>query len=103
MTKPTIVSGSLEAVLEKLANGEIPVVKVQYMGAWDKNISSPLGYGGEFTCDTWLYGTDVMFAHDVPTPQKKITMQINMSTDDPNFMELAIFSYNTASSPVVIS
>ena len=30
MTRPTIVSGSLETVLKKLANGEIPVVKVRY-------------------------------------------------------------------------
>lgn len=103
MTKPTIVSGSLEAVLEKLANGEIPVVKVQYQAYDVYSGGFTSGYGGEFTCDTNVYGTDVMFAHDLPTPQSKTTMQITMSTDDPNFMELAIFSYATRSSPLVIS
>ena len=103
MTKPTIVSGSLEAVLEKMANGEIPVVKVQYQVYKVFSGGGTHGYGGEFTCDTFVYGTDVMFAHDLPTPQSKTTMQITMSTDDPNFMELAIFSYATRSSPLVIS
>lgn len=97
MTKPEIVSGSLEAVLEKLANGEIPVVKVQYMGAWDKNISLPSAYGGEFTCDTWLYGTDISFSHIVFDRNYLSKYQIIMDLDDLSYLGLLVTPYNLSS------
>lgn len=102
MTKPTIVSGSLDAVIEKLMNGEIPVVKVQYQayevysGGWTS------AYGAEYTCETSIYDTDVMFVHDIPHPMQKNTVVIAMSTDDPNFMEMKIYPYDTQTSGVYI-
>ena len=102
MTKPTIVSGSLEAVLEKLANGEIPVVKVQYQAYGEYSGGFKSGYGAEYICDTFVYGTNVMFAHDIPHPLQELTVQIAMDADDPTVMEMTIWSYNTASTPSVV-
>lgn len=103
MTKPTIVSGSLEAVLEKLANGEVPVVKVQYQAYDVYSGGFTSGYGGEFTCDTNVYGTDVMFAHEIPSLRDKKSVQISMSTDDPSFIEMLVSVYATSPSIVEIS
>lgn len=103
MIKPTIISGSLEAVLEKLANGEVPVVKVQYQAYDVYSGGFTSGYGGEFTCDTNVYGTDVMFAHEIPSLRDKKSVQISMSTDDPSFIEMLVSVYATSPSIVEIS
>lgn len=102
MTKPTIVSGSLEAVLEKLANGEIPVVKVQYMGVWDKSNSVPLAYGGEFTCDTWLYNTSIIFDHFIACGHDQYSVRIALDIDDPNFVEMQLHPIQAYMSPIII-
>lgn len=102
MTKPVIISGSLDAVIDKLANGGIPVVKVQYQtyrklsGGWID------AYGAEYICDTFVYDTDVMFCHDIPHPQQEYTVSIAMSTDDPDYLEMRIWTHNTASTPSVV-
>lgn len=102
MTKPTIIRGSLEAVLEKLANGEIPVVKVQYMGIWDKKYTFPAAYGGEFICDTWLYNDAIFFTHDIPNVEGKMTTQITMFPDDLNAIEMMIYAGNIKTTPILI-
>lgn len=102
MTKPTIVSGSLEAVLEKLANGEIPVVKVQYMGVWDKTISVPFAYGGEFTCGTWLYNTSIVFDHFIACGHDQYSVRIVLDIDDPNFVEMQLHPCQSYMSPIII-
>lgn len=101
MQKPSIISGSLEAVLEKLANGEIPVVKVRYQ-SYSNNGSVVVGCGGEFTCHTMIYNNAVTFAHDIPAPDSKITMVINMNLDEPDFMEMLRYASALQSSPMVI-
>lgn len=102
MTKPIIIRGSLEAVMEKLANGEIPIVKVQYMGIWDKTKSLPGAYGGEFICDTWLYGNSIFFTHDIPNRFGKMTIQIAMFSDDLNVIEMMIYSGDVITTAIPI-
>lgn len=102
MTKPTIVSGSLEAVLEKLANGEIPVVKVQYMGVWDKTNSVPLAYGGEFACGTWLYNTSIIFDHFIACGHDQYSVRIALDIDDSNFVEMQLHPIQAYMSPIII-
>lgn len=103
MTKPNIVSGSIDTVLEKLANGEIPVVKVQYMGVWDKNISMPAAYGGEFTCDTFLYGSSIVFDHFIASAHEQLSVRIALDTDDPGFIEMQIYPCQAYMSPIIIN
>lgn len=98
MTKPTIVSGSLEAVIDKLANGEIPVVKVLYQAYEVYSGGFASGYGAEYTCDTWVYGTDVTFTHEILNAQQKNAVVISMSTDDSSYMDMKYFLYNTTTS-----
>ena len=101
MTKPIIVSGSLEAVLEKMANGKIPVVKVQYQ-AYNESSAGKFGYGAEYICDTELYATDVAFTHDISHIRQEYTVSICMATDDPDYLEMTIWAHDTASTPSVV-
>lgn len=105
MSKPIIISGSVDAVLEKLKNGEIPIVKVRYISPYSEYDagSAKYGYAAEFTCDTYLYGTHSIFSHLFPYPSCKLTVEINISTDDPSDIAMSLWSYDTPTSPMVIS
>lgn len=98
MTKPTIISGSLENVIDKLENGGIPVVKVQYQAYEMYSGGFINAYGAEYTCETTIYGTDVEFVHEIPKIQEKNVVVISMSTDNPDLIEMTYSLYNTGTS-----
>lgn len=82
-TTVTIESGSLQAVVDVLRNGEVPVVKVHHFYTVEESI--PLIEGGVYNCSVVHYGEYITFSFAIPI---ELMMKISMSIDDPDYLEV---------------
>lgn len=82
-TTVTIESGSLQAVIDVLRNGEVPVVKVNHFYTVEESI--PIIEGGVYNCSVLHYGEYLHFSFAIPA---QYMMRIIMSIDDPDYLEV---------------
>lgn len=83
-TTITIESGSLEAVVDALAEGRPPVVKCKrYHVTSGAYTSLPIIEGGVYDCDVIWYADCITFSFRVYTSIVRIMMAI----DDPDYLE----------------
>ena len=92
----TIESGSLQAVVDVLKNGEAPVVQVHHFYAIDESI--PIIEGGVYNCNVVHYGELLHFSFAIPT---SIMMKISMSIDDPDYLEVWAYPLAMTTMPII--
>lgn len=80
-TTVTIESGSIEAVVEALANGRPPVVKVKHCYIIDQDV--PMIEGGTYDCAVMHYGENIHFHFYIAQCMIRIAMGV-----DSDFLEV---------------
>jgi hypothetical protein len=80
-TTVTIESGSMDAVVDALASGRAPVVKVKHCYIIDKNV--PIIEGGIYDCSVIHYGEHIHFFFSLNSIRVRISMGI-----DSDFLEV---------------